>query len=255
MAITQHILTMLKQIKQEGKFKNAQSVLEMGSQSVLADIPQVCTFLSSIGRQYDASAIQQKMSVPRISSQFLYEEIGFTSYEAIDLDSTFNPHKFDLNEDLAAKYNFTKQFDLVTNLGMSEHIMNQLVFFKNMHNTCKTGGLLFHVVPMHDVNNHGFFHYTPLFFRSMAKLNEYRIEGMWISVSPSKDSDFVFEYSAENTKQWYSLFNLRSDTTVFLVVLYRKVNEAVFVTPYDMVVFVTINRPVMADFAPKNVQK
>jgi len=201
--------------------------------------------LSSIGRQYNPSAIQQKMSVPKISSQFLYEEMGFTDYEAIDFDHTFKPHKFDLNEDLAAKYNFTKQFDVVTNLGTSEHIMNQLFFFRNMHVTCKPGGLLLHVVPMIDVNNHGFFHYTPLFFKSVAKLNEYVIEGMWLSISPSKDSDFVFDCSDENMKQWHGLFNLRSDTTVFLFVLYRKVKEIAFVTPYDMVVFITINRPVL----------
>ena len=73
-------------------------------------------------------------------------------------------------------------FDVITNIGMTEHVENQYQCFKNIHNLCKTGGYFIHMVPIFyywaDKNNLWF--YYPSFFRGLAVFNHYivSIEGV-----------------------------------------------------------------------------
>lgn len=241
MAITQHILSLLKKLSTEGKFENARSVMEMGSQYVLADYMQVCGFFNDLGIRHDAVKTRQIMNAPKISSRFIYEHLGFTRFAAIDFDQILKPLKFDLNEDLIQKYNYTETFDLVTNLGMSEHIMNQDMFFRNVHRLTNQNGLMLHVVPVVECNNHGLFHYTPLFFKSLATMNDYGVEGTWLSLSESKDSDYVVDYSDEEMKRLYGRAGANKEAALFLAVLYRKKKMIDFVRAYDEVIFCTVH--------------
>jgi len=67
-------------------------------------------------------------------------------------------------------------FDVVTNLGTSEHVENQTRCFENIHNLCGTGGWFVHVVPAsgHWIG-HGTFYYTEAFFQTLSTENGYRI--------------------------------------------------------------------------------
>jgi len=75
-------------------------------------------------------------------------------------------------------------FQLITNFGTSEHVPGQYWCFKNIHNLCDVGGLMYHVVPK--VGNwdgvncglkepHCPYFYNSDFFQQLAELNGYEI--------------------------------------------------------------------------------
>ena len=51
-----------------------------------------------------------------------FEDIGFSDYLAIDINTELRSIAMDLNFILKDKYNYTTQFDYVTNNGTGEHI-------------------------------------------------------------------------------------------------------------------------------------
>jgi hypothetical protein len=98
---------------------------------------------------------------------------GFT-YKALDIFEAENTIQFDLNlhspgEELRGK------FDLVTNFGTTEHIINQFLAMKSMHEMAKVGGLVWHELPLAGYHMHGYFSYNPLLFQHLASANGYRV--------------------------------------------------------------------------------
>ena len=76
-----------------------------------------------------------------------FEDLGFREYLAIDINTELRSIAMDLNFILKDKYNYTEQFDLVTNNGTGEHIFDQRTVFENMHNLCRVGGVMLCVLP------------------------------------------------------------------------------------------------------------
>jgi hypothetical protein len=109
------------------------------------------------------------------STKAFYENRGF-KYHAIDVNTERDSIIMDLNYDIEEKYGYKEQFDLVTNIGTTEHIFNQFTCFKNVHNLCKVGGVMYHQLPFTPWINHGFFNYNPIFFNALAYANGYEIE-------------------------------------------------------------------------------
>jgi hypothetical protein len=70
-------------------------------------------------------------------------------------------------------------FDLVTDNGTLEHLFSQASAFQWMHDLCKTGGLMLHVLPWHGWINHGFYNYHPVVFRDLAVANSYVVEALY----------------------------------------------------------------------------
>jgi hypothetical protein len=98
-----------------------------------------------------------------------YEKLGFVSYEALDLNDE-GTQKLDLNKVLEGP-----QADLVTNNGTGEHIFNQAALFQNAHNFCKAGGVMLHILPWINWQNHGFYNFNPILFQDLANANNYEI--------------------------------------------------------------------------------
>jgi hypothetical protein len=67
------------------------------------------------------------------------------------------------------------EFDLVTNFGTSEHVLNQFNVFQTMHDFTRDNGLMYHDVPMGGYFFHGYFLYTPMFFLHLARANDYEV--------------------------------------------------------------------------------
>ncbi len=97
-------------------------------------------------------------------------------YLAIDLHGTKDSIKYNLNEE----YKVDEQYDVVTNIGTTEHIFNQYSVFKSIHNLTKPDGLMFHQVPGQGYYDHGFYNYQPTFFFDLAAANDYSIIGFWM---------------------------------------------------------------------------
>ncbi len=93
-------------------------------------------------------------------------------YASFDIDGRWGSLALDLNvEHVPASSR--GRYDLTMNLGTSEHVFNQDNFFRQAHDVTAVGGLMVHVVPFHNYQNHGFYSYSPCFFFSLARYNQY----------------------------------------------------------------------------------
>jgi len=115
-----------------------------------------------------------------------FEDLGFSNYLAIDINTELRSIAMDLNFILKDKYNYTEQFDLVTNNGTGEHIFDQRTVFENMHNLCKVGGVMLCVLPFAPWINHGFYNYHPGLFRDIAAANGYKWCNFWLAQNTGK---------------------------------------------------------------------
>src|SRR5207248_7626298 len=100
---------------------------------------------------------------------------GFSSYDAIDVNTTYGSIPMDLNRDLAEHYQFTQSYDLVTNIGTGEHIFDQRAVFRNVHQLTNVGGVMLHILPFVNWINHGFYNFHPILFVDLAAANDYEI--------------------------------------------------------------------------------
>ena len=95
-------------------------------------------------------------------------------YRSVDLINGYNTVLLDLNLHPAPE-ELRGRFDLVTNFGTTEHLINQLLAMKTVHDVTKPGGIIYHDLPMSGYLKHGYFLYTPVFFNDLAAANGYRI--------------------------------------------------------------------------------
>lgn len=94
-----------------------------------------------------------------------------------------------LNIDLRKPVDSNLNFDVITNFGTTEHVESnwpddQYMSFKNIHDMCKVGGIMFHQVPKADnwqgknagLNTaHCPYYYYEEFFKQLAEVNGYEI--------------------------------------------------------------------------------
>jgi hypothetical protein len=98
--------------------------------------------------------------------------LGF-EYAAIDIDGSAGSVPLDLNFDSAPPEEIGR-YNLVTNFGTTEHVVNQLNAFKVIHDLTAVGGIMMHRVPVQGMFNHGLVNYNPKFFWMLARSNGYR---------------------------------------------------------------------------------
>lgn len=123
---------------------------------------------------------------------------GF-DYVALDIFHATNTVLFDLNIHEPGPA-LAGTFDLVMNLGTTEHVLNQLRAFQSIHALAKVGGLIYHDLPMAGYPNHALFRYDPLFFGTMIAANHYEVLLHEITVgaaSPPPDDLRTLGYRVE----------------------------------------------------------
>jgi len=151
------------------------TVLELGAQQVY------CRGGEEVVRQfiehYTGRSSYSSTQIARFADGGYFGELltacGF-DYRSIDLINGYNTILLDLNIHSAPE-ELRGRFDLVTNFGTTEHLINQLLAMKTIHDTTKLGGLIYHDLPMSGYLKHGYFLYTPVFFSDLAAANDYRI--------------------------------------------------------------------------------
>jgi hypothetical protein len=75
--------------------------------------------------------------------------IDFSDYE----DATFVA-------DLNTPVNINRQFDSVIDAGSLEHIFDVAAAFRNLINACRVGGRIIHILPVNNLNGHGFWQFS-----------------------------------------------------------------------------------------------
>jgi hypothetical protein len=167
-------------------------------------------------------------------ARLIWTWLGF-EYAAIDIDGGPGSIPLDLNfDDVPEK--FKKHFQLVTNLGTTEHVANQLQAFKIIHDLTANGGVMIHHLPAQGFMNHGLVNYNLKFFWMLARSNGYK----WIYSDfmaadkryslPQNIADDVrnFETSIDQRTKNYATIDCG------IAVAMQKVIDIEFVPPIDV---------------------
>lgn len=222
------ILALYTQLKRLGVFDNVSAVMELGAQNVWCPRPHI---VYELFRAFDKAApdaaMVQRFAEWKGSARELHAALGL-GYACIDLDPSFNSLPLDLNFD-ETPAEHVGRYDLVTNHGTSEHIMNQYNVFKMMHDLTRPGGFMLHAVPFTVHLEHGFFNYQPNFFQALARYNSYKVVGLWVGPDWQLASLVPWEPSLLD----YLVLNAK--TTHLLVAMLQRVHETPFCVPFQSV--------------------
>ena len=225
MAITSYLYQILITLKKKELISSGKtdSIFEIGEQNWYGDVSlkNLIDTINNYSNSKDKDDLCKKLNKiitliekkndPRIYAfdvaKLFYKAIfDYKEYMALDLDGTEHSIKFDLNND----YKDIKKYSVVTNLGTSEHIFNQLAVFKTIHNLVSGGGLIIHQLPGQGYYDHGFYNYQPTFFFDLAKANNYLIVGFWMYdnnkkelINVHKRENYIKLFAKENHPTYY----------------------------------------------------
>jgi hypothetical protein len=166
-------------------------LLDIGPQNVyFVRAEQIREFVAQQGQtvsdDYFAKEIDRLVyfSTPRAEERTtLFSEITDLTnieYNSIDVCPGLKTEILDLNFDPLPD-RMRSRYDVVLNFGTTEHIFNQWNCFELMHDATKVGGVIYHQLPASGYFDHGYYCYTPLFFREMAEANEYEILDLFVT--------------------------------------------------------------------------
>lgn len=110
----------------------------------------------------------------------LYTRLGFV-HSALDTDGKYGSLDFDLNFDEVPEEERGK-YDLITNHGTTEHLINQLNAFRVIHDFTRAGGYMAYELPFFGFTNMVYYCYHPEFFESLARANDYDLIGIWLNL-------------------------------------------------------------------------
>ena len=208
--------------------------LEIGPQNVyFCTVDQIGRFL--VGQDipdHDGARLAEiarlvYFSTPRPDERTtLFSEIADLAnieYNSFDVCPALKTELLDLNFDgLPAKYR--NYYDVVTNFGTTEHIFNQWNCFSVIHGATKVGGAMYHVLPATGYLDHGYYCYTPLFFRDLAKANGYEIVDMFMAIAGVSKIDIDMRHEAQFDKSGSGATHLteRAIPSYNLHVIFRK---------------------------------
>lgn len=132
------------------------------------------------------------------SAKPFFQHLGI-DHTSIDINGKDGAIYFDVRNDIRELFG-NQRFDVVTNLGFTEHVgegdveenllINQYKVFSSLHNVGSVNSLYFHDLPMIGSHfQHGVAHYNTSFFRAMAARQKYEIIVL-----------FVTDYGDDRTK-------------------------------------------------------
>lgn len=129
--------------------------------------------IGELGNQYihEPKAYRKKLVSGNATGKNFCESRG-AEHISFDINEKDGALKCDLSKPMDIKWEF--YFDIVTNCGTTEHVLNQYQVFKNIHNICKPNGIMIHSIPLVGYwRRHCTFHYKPLFGIYLCSLNDY----------------------------------------------------------------------------------
>jgi hypothetical protein len=170
--------------------KPGDAVVEIGAQQLTADLLRSADRVRHLGKLL---GVEDMPPLPAAIDDFakaplardLYRWLGF-DYAAVDINDAPGNIPLDLNFDRAPR-RLRRRFQLVTNFGTTEHIVNQLNAFNVIHDLTAVGGIMLHALPGDGQLDHGMFNYKFKFFWMLARSNDYE----FIDADFSTDDDAV----------------------------------------------------------------
>lgn len=114
--------------------------------------------------------------------------LDYSNYENADLIA-------DLTTDLSNNKNIQQHintFDIIFDIGTSEHVGNPFQSLQNAFDLIKPGGFYVYDLPYENWNNHGFFQFTPVFFADLARTNNYNLVFHFTHPTAKGDQPLMF---------------------------------------------------------------
>ena len=241
-----NLLTINNTINFVNSFNKKIKILDLGCQTFdknnKLDNISSHKFLKSHQKKSLLNLLKEKVN---FTTKDFYLALGCLSYDSIDINGDQGSFSFDLNYNLIDEYKFHNKFDFVINNGTSEHLFNQLSFFKNTHELCENGGLMLHIVPFIGYVNHGFFNYPPLFFIDLASANNYEVvkiafcnrDGFEIIIDKEKYINICDQLKPTESHKNTFIYKViehsknKIGENFFLLTVFKKKNNNKFVIP------------------------
>ncbi|MBI4963473.1 MAG: hypothetical protein HY913_09360 [Desulfomonile tiedjei] len=230
MALGPLVLKVFVDLKKSGSFADIKSVMEIGSTDVESekDIAALEDFLRAFGVN------PEKNLVDRIAekgpARLLFETVGF-KYGCIDFDGRHGALQLDLNWDSVPREHY-QAYDLVMNLGTSEHVMNQFNVFKVLHDLTKPGGYMLHDVPFLGFLDHGLFVYSARMVWHLCRENNY--VPVFMCIEADTESFQLPENIRASFEDFYGNFSDVRYQNAAILALLRKTDDREFVCPTDV---------------------
>lgn len=228
MALGPPLLGLLVHFAELGELGNVRKIMEFGSQDIICPGPHarlLNRLLAAFERpQFDAEELT-KIGNGGAAREF-YERLGW-QYDCLDTDGKHGALVLDLNFD-PAPAELMGAYDLVTNIGTAEHLINQLNAFRVFHDLTKPGGVMLHLAP-HTAMDHGFYTYQPNFFYALARYNSYEMLGLWLNPNTNLSSLIPWQHSLLN------FLKLSVADATVLIVAMRKRFAAEFKVPFQQI--------------------
>jgi len=164
--------------------KLGERIVELGDQALNADTPDdaVISFIRKFKPDFDRKELVGGLPANSFGVVYACEMWRRCGLEYLSYDVTEAPYSkvFDLNFHNVPDED-RQSAAIVTNIGTTEHIANQLNAFRTAHDLLKVGGVAIHSVPFTGMLNHGLINYHPKFFVSLIINNRYRLRAPLLS--------------------------------------------------------------------------
>lgn len=237
-------MALMNALKDRGVFaRSGQKVLDVGSSNLYqADEKSIIDYVSAFSadeQQPSLAEFAQRLAKGSAYDQVkgglndsfageLIERCGM-SYLSIDIAKGYKTKVFDLNrEDLPAGH--SNNYDIVLNIGTTEHVLNQYNSFKVIHEAARTGGFMVHQLPVSGYTDHGYYIYAGRMFFELASYNRYEIVDIWYEGAGEDDLyQSAKRYAASiPLVERFSALEFVKIPNYMLTVIYRKIHDAPF---------------------------
>lgn len=175
-------LTRLLQFYRDGLLHKGASIADIGTQNLFCSAEQVVSFGNELGETLSLTEASALANGGLLGD--LLERVGFR-YTAFDIFEGKNTIPLDLNTQTIAAAELAR-FDLVCNYGTTEHVINQMLAMRTIHDLAKPGGLIHHDLPMAGYLSHCYFRYNLGFFHDLAGANFYDLVSQTISAGATR---------------------------------------------------------------------
>jgi len=144
----------------------------------MTDVPLGQIRMCELGNQELRKNTQRFLAsqkLPRFTTGKEYFTHLGVDHVSIDLNGQDGALPFDLCKPIQDP-NLVETFDVVTNMGTSEHVEDQFQCFYNIHRLGKAGALFIHLIPeVGSYPGHGLHKYNHQFFKALSEECKYGI--------------------------------------------------------------------------------
>jgi hypothetical protein len=248
LGIGHDFIDLLSWLRQSGYLEKHANVMEIGAQQLANSFLAASAEAGRLGPMFDIdrplvlpapqpthtlSGGQEHLQPTAPLARIFWHWLEF-AHAAIDIDGSSGSIPLDLNYDDVPPEEKGK-YDLVTNLGTTEHVANQLNAFEVIHDLTKLGGVMVHELPAQGMFNHGLVNYNPKFFWMLARSNRYKWLHTNFSIgAPHKFPDDIIDEVSRFVPQFSDRVSSYRAADCGITVVIQKIVDMDFVAPLDV---------------------